>query len=105
MLKRIILGVILILIAFPVYGLIRGIKDSTTVYAQVVDKDVNPYRVFLKVVSEDINSAQEVEIIIKDKNLWNLIEKDRTYQVTYTWKGHDSPILRNIELGDGHNNN
>lgn len=44
--------------------------------------------------------VEEVKIEIKDINIWNLIEEDRTYFVNYSWKNNNTPMLEQIEIND-----
>ena len=98
--KKAVLYFFVILVVFIAFRLYRGISSSNTTSVLITSKEVNPYRITFRVTGENENSAQEIEINVNDENLWNLIEKDRTYFVTYSWKNNETPILDNIRIDD-----
>ncbi len=98
--RKAIFCIFIILTVFIVFRLYRGISSSNTTSGLITNKEVNPYRISFRVTGENEDSAQEIEINVNDENLWNLIEKDRTYFVTYSWRNSETPTLNNIRLDD-----
>jgi ABC-type lipoprotein export system ATPase subunit len=72
-----------------------GIRQRTvSISGLVISKKSNPNRIVLRTLID------EVEVIVKDENTWNLIEKERTYFVAYFWKNNDMPTLVQIQHND-----
>jgi hypothetical protein len=98
--KKAIVLVFAVLAVFIVFRLYRGVSSSNTTSVLVTNKEVNPYRISFVVTGENEDSAPEIEVNVNDENLWNLIEKDRTYFVTYSWRNSETPTLDNIRVDD-----
>ena len=98
--KKAILYVFVVLVVFIAFRLYRGVSSSNTTSVLITNKEVNPYRVSFVVTGENEDSAPEIEVNVDDENLWNLIEKDRTYFVTYSWRNSETPTLNNIRIDD-----
>lgn len=44
---------------------------------------------------------EKIKILVKEPMVWNLIEEDKTYFVTYSNKGNDLRVLKHIKnIGD-----
>jgi hypothetical protein len=97
--SKIMVFIVLIFVGFIAYRLFNGINHSNTIYGLVTSKELNPYRITIK-VDENINSAGDVEIIIKDENIWNLVEINREYKINYIRRNNETPTLRYIENKD-----
>lgn len=96
--RKAMLLIFILVTVFIVFRLYRGISSSNTTSGLITNKEVNPYRITFRATGENGDSSQEIEINLNDENLWNLIEKDRTYFVTYSWKNSETPVLDNIRV-------
>ena len=97
--KKFFFLIILLVLGFVVYGHIKGKDSSITASGIVISKEVNPYRIVFE-VDESTDLNKEVEIEIKDQNLWNLIEEQRCYFVTYSSRDPLPAVLDYIEIRD-----
>ena len=97
--KKFLLLLISIFVMYIVYGHFSEKDSSQTTSGIVLSKEVNPYRIILE-VSERTEIDREVEIEVKDRNLWNLIEPERAYFVTYSSREPKIAVLDYIELCD-----
>lgn len=101
--KRITIFIIIIVIigiGFTFKRFNNNINHSSVTSGLVVNKNIKPYRITLRKFDENTSTKEEVEIIIKDENVWNLIEEERYYFVTYLWKNDEIPVLGQIEIND-----
>lgn len=98
--KKAIVLIFVVLAVFIVFRLYRGVSSSNTTTVLVTNKEVNPYRISIVVTGENEDSSPEIEVNVNDENLWNLIEKDRTYFVTYSWRNSETPTLDKIRVDD-----
>lgn len=101
--KKVIILIVLIVIigtGFTYNLLNNNINHSTATSGIVINKGVEPNSITLRTFAENTNSTEEVKIIIKDENTWNLIEKERYYFVTYYWKNNEAPVLGQIQIND-----
>lgn len=96
--RRIVFFIVMLLLLFVLNGLISSARVSVTATGTVISKDVNPYRITIQTESESKTPAKEAEIIVKDSNLWNLIEENKSYFVTYSGRKNKPPVLRHIEI-------
>lgn len=97
--KKVLFFVVIMIVVFVIYGHFNGKDSSTTASGIVKSKEVSPYRIVLE-VSESTDINKEVEIEIKDQNLWNLIELERCYFITYSTKEPNIAVLDYIEIRD-----
>lgn len=95
-----IILIVIIGIVFTYNRFNNNIYHSTTTSGLVINKALKPYKFTLKGYTANTNLTEEIEIIVKDENLWNLIEKDRCYFVNYYWKNNEIPVLGQIEIND-----
>jgi hypothetical protein len=98
--RKAMLYTFVVLAVFIAFRLYRGISSSNTTSVMITSKEVNPYRISFIVTGENEDSAPVIEVNVTDENLWNLIEKDRTYFVTYSWRNSETPTLDNIRIDD-----
>lgn len=65
----------------------------------VIDKSKDPYRITIEILNND-NSTKQINIKVKDENVWNLIEIDRFYFFNYSWKYNNTSVLEQIQIND-----
>ncbi|UOQ84864.1 hypothetical protein [Gracilibacillus salinarum] len=96
-----------LLIALGFYSLIHSntIENTNVVkidctgqdYATVAGKQIkcdHQYYLFL----------DGIKVSVKNENIWNIIDKNQEYNVTYEWYGFKTPALKYIKLaGDSAN--
>lgn len=73
---------------------------STTINGVVINKVSNPSSITLKTFNETASDTITTKIFINDQNVWNLIELNRFYFVTYDWKNNETPSLSAIKIND-----
>ena len=100
--KRVVTFLILIVIigGFVFIRSNNNINHNSVTSGLVINKDIKPYRITIRMFAENTSKTKDVEVIIKDENVWNLIEKERYYFVTYFWKNDETPVLGQIEIND-----
>ena len=100
--KRVVTFLILIVSigGFAFIKFNNNINHNSVTSGLVIKKDIKPYRITIRMFVENTRKTKDVEIIIKDENVWNLIEKERYYFVTYFWENDEAPVLGQIEIND-----
>lgn len=73
---------------------------STVTSGLVINKESSPLSITLKTLGETANEIKVIKILIKDENIWNLIEVNRYYFVKYDWKNNEIPSLGQIKIND-----
>lgn len=101
---NIIIIIIIIAIIVAAYCTISNniVHNSNVASGYVITKENEnnqKYYINFRTLSKQ-GKAEEVKIEIKDENMWNLIEEDRTYFVNYEWTNNNIPILIQIEIND-----
>jgi len=77
------------------------INHSKTNTIIVVDKvDKYPYEVIIEEISDQSGEKHNITIRVDNENVWNLIEKGRTYFMVYSWTDSDTPHLNQIDIVD-----
>lgn len=66
----------------------------------VTNKQSSPLSITLKTLGETSSENKVIRILIKDENVWNLIEVNRYYFVNYSWKNNEIPSLSQIMIND-----
>lgn len=106
--KKLKYGLIILLILvlsgcfIVIYKNNHTIKYTYAVPGMIVKKEATEEKnncIYLKVLAPH-NKTDIIEIIVKDKNVWNLIENNRTYYIIYSYKRNENPILNQIEIDD-----
>lgn len=103
--KKILLAVILIvLIGISYFFVFNNTYQNTATLGIIIDKQQGEdYKITLwRFVTEDY--YEEMEIIVKDENLWNLIEIERSYFISYDKTNSKGPILTQIMINDEYKN-
>lgn len=96
----IILIVSVICIIFIANRYFYTMYHSTSVSGIVIEKESSPKSISLKTFGETSIEFKVTKILIEDENIWNLIELNRYYFVTYEWKNSEIPILVQIMIND-----
>ncbi len=58
------------------------------------------YIIKIKKYKAKKNEKDIIKIIVKVENVWNLIETNRAYFLTYPWKNNEIPFLEQIQLNN-----
>lgn len=78
----------------------KNTYHSTTTAGIVISKELNPCSFTLKKFAKDTGSTELIKITVHDENIWNLIEKNRSYFVNYYWRNSEAPVLGQIQIND-----
>jgi hypothetical protein len=73
---------------------------STATSGLVINKESSPLSITLKTFGDTSSEIKVMRILIKDENIWNLIELNRYYFVKYDWKNNEIPSLGQIMIND-----
>lgn len=76
----------------------QTIHNSVATSGLVTNKEVDEnfiYYIYLNKLDE-----KNKKIVVPSKNLWNLIELERTYFVVYQWDNDETPQLEQIMIDD-----
>lgn len=100
----VIISVALIIIILRFSGFIStNYYYSPVTSGLVIKKEVSDdyvYTINVKRFGETKDEIINVKIIVSDENVWNLIEEERFYFITYEQKNNETPILGQIEHND-----
>lgn len=80
----------------------KNYYHNTSISGLVERKDIlnDKNVIYFKILSSNKDAAKYVQIIVENENIWNLIEVNRTYFVTYESKNNKQPILYQIDYND-----
>jgi hypothetical protein len=99
--KMIIIFLILILIGISVKVLYYPSSyNSVVTSGYVLEKNEEDMSILLLLLSESKEEPKEQKVMIEDENVFNLVETERSYFVTYYWKNDEAPYLGQIEIND-----
>lgn len=95
----IIIGVLIVI----VFGLVRlyfPTTYNTNVTSGYVIEKNNEDMSLLIIILGNSNHFKKLKVIVRNENVFNLVEVERSYFLTYTWKNQDIPVLGQIEIND-----
>ncbi|MFQ6056702.1 MAG: hypothetical protein ACE5J3_12055, partial [Methanosarcinales archaeon] len=76
---------------------------STVTSGLITKKEISreyEYSIIFKRFCDTKDKIIEVKIIVDNENVWNLIEENRYYFLTYYQKNNETPVLGQIEHND-----
>ncbi|OLO37065.1 hypothetical protein BTR23_14110 [Alkalihalophilus pseudofirmus] len=102
--KKVILSLLIIGIVVLTVGLIYNTFSSTVTVTDIIVTEKghsDDYKdVWIKAFhpNEPMEVQEEINIIVNERMVWNLIETDKTYFVTYLTRRNGLIILKDIKI-------
>lgn len=93
--KGIAIFLVIVLVGLSYIFFKSNDTDSTTSSFHVNEKRANHN---MEILGFDINSSEEMIIIIENENVWNLIQLDNTYFIVFSEDVNGMKKLESIEI-------